>query len=201
MSLVYRAMYRIGFTPWDTGTVPPELTELTELVEGGRASAPGRALDIGCGTGTQSVYLARHGWDTTGIDDLERPLRRARDRAAAAGVTVDWRRADATRLADAGLRPGFNLLLDRGCFHGLSDEQRRRYARGVGELAAAGAVLLLMAFARNRVPAGPSGADRDELERTFAQGWALESALPNAGPPPPGPMGKVPLTWYRLERT
>ena len=197
MSLMYRAMYRIGFTPWDTGTVPPELTE---LVEAERAPAPGRALDIGCGTGTQAVYLARHAWETTGIDNLERPLRRARDRAAAAGVTVDWRRADASRLADAGLRPGFALVLDRGCFHGMSDEQRRGYARGVGELAAPGAVLLLMAFARNRVPAGPSGADRDELERTFAPGWALASARPETGPPPPGPMGKVPLTWYRLER-
>src|ERR1700728_3382741 len=135
MSLVYRAMYRIGFTPWDTGTVPPELTE---LVEGSGAPAPGRALDIGCGTGTQAVYLARHGWDTTAIDDLARPLRRARDRGADAGVTVDWRRADATRLADAGLQPGFTLLLDRGCFHGLSDEQRLGYARGVGGLAAPG---------------------------------------------------------------
>ncbi len=198
MSLVYRAMYRIGFTPWDTGTVPPELAE---LVEGERAPAPGRALDIGCGTGTQAVYLARQGWDTSAIDDLERPLRRARDRAAAAGVTVDWRRADATRLADTGLQPGFTLLLDRGCFHGLGAEQRLGYARGVGELAAPGAVLLMMAFARNRVPAGPSGADRDELERTFAPGWTLVSAGADAGPPPPGPMGKVPLTWYRLERT
>jgi len=198
MSLVYRAMYRIGFTPWDTGTVP---SELTGIVEGDQALAPGRALDIGCGTGTQAVYLATHGWDTTGIDDLDRPLRRARDRAAAAGVAVDWRRADATRLAEIGLRPGFTLMLDRGCFHGLSDEQRHGYTRGVGELAAPGAVLLMMAFARNRVPAGPHGADRDELERTFAPGWALVSALPNAGPAPPGPMGKVPLTWYRLERT
>jgi 2-polyprenyl-3-methyl-5-hydroxy-6-metoxy-1,4-benzoquinol methylase len=81
MSLVYRIMYRVGFTPWDTREVPPELRA---LVEGADALDPGSAIDIGCGTGTQSLYLAAHGWRVTGIDDLEQPLRRARARSAAA---------------------------------------------------------------------------------------------------------------------
>ena len=55
MSLLYRVMYRIGFTPWDTGQVPPELSA---LIEGAGALPAGRALDIGCGTGTQAMYLA-----------------------------------------------------------------------------------------------------------------------------------------------
>jgi cyclopropane fatty-acyl-phospholipid synthase-like methyltransferase len=197
MSLLYRTLYRVGFTPWDNGTIPQELSE---LIEGDHALPAARALDIGCGTGTQAVYLARHGWMVTGIDDVERPLRRARERASAAGVDVDFRRADATRLSGSGLDPGFELLLDRGCFHGLGGEQRRGYEAGVTELASAGAVLLLMAFAPNRVPGGPDGADRAELERTFSPAWTIVLEQPDSESAPSGPMGKVPLTWYRLER-
>lgn len=197
MSLVYRVMYRVGFTPWDTGEVP---AELTELIEGGDALPAGRALDIGCGTGTQAVYLARHGWDVTGLDDLEQPLARARDRSAAAGVAVDWVRADVTRLAAVGLSPGYGLILDRGCFHGLSDHGRAAYAAGVAALAPPGALLLMMCFARNRVPAGPAGADRDEIEAGFAPAWELAAEAPDSGPDPSGPLRRVPRSWYRLRR-
>jgi cyclopropane fatty-acyl-phospholipid synthase-like methyltransferase len=187
-------MYRVGFTPWDTGEIPEELTaELDSL-------PPGRALDIGCGTGTQAVHMAQRGWQVTGLDDLEQPLRRARDRAAAAGVTVELVKADVTRLEQAGLASGFNLAFDRGCFHGLTGEQRAAYARGVTALAAPGAVLLLMSFARNRVVAGPPGADGAEIEAAFAAGWTLASANPDRSPPPAGPLKNVPRTWYRFER-
>jgi 2-polyprenyl-3-methyl-5-hydroxy-6-metoxy-1,4-benzoquinol methylase len=124
MSLVYRILYRIGFAPWDTGEVP---VELTAVVEDGLPA--GRALDIGCGTGTQAVYMATHGWHVTGVELLDQPLRRARDRAAAAGVEVEFVKADATRLTQAGLHAGFTLLLDRGCFHGLNAQQRYRLTR------------------------------------------------------------------------
>jgi 2-polyprenyl-3-methyl-5-hydroxy-6-metoxy-1,4-benzoquinol methylase len=83
MSLIYRVMYRIGFTPWDTGEVP---RELSALVEGAAALPVGRALDIGCGTGTHAVYLARHGWRVTAIDIVARPLARARSGAGGTGA-------------------------------------------------------------------------------------------------------------------
>ncbi len=190
-------MYRVGFTPWDTGDVA---AELRALVDGRDALAAGAALDLGCGTGTQALYLARRGWRVTGVDDLEQPLRRARDRSAADGVDVRWVKADVTRLGEAGLAPGYQLLLDRGCFHGLGSDERAGYARAVTALAAPGAVFLLMSFARNRVVAGPPGADRDEITARFAAGWELESAVSDSGPDPAGPLRNVPRTWYRLRR-
>ena len=60
--MLYRLTYRAGSPRWDTGLPRPELAGLVD----GRA--PGRALDIGCGTGTDALYLAGRGWDTTGID-------------------------------------------------------------------------------------------------------------------------------------
>src|SRR5579859_392631 len=121
-------MYLVGFKPWDTGVVP---RELREVVEGEGDLSPGRALDIGCGTGTQAVYLAGQGWEVTVIDAVEKPLRRARARAAAEGVSVRWIRGDVTRLGQAGLEAGFSLFFDRGCFHGLNERERASYAAGV----------------------------------------------------------------------
>jgi SAM-dependent methyltransferase len=196
VSFFYRVMYLVGFTPWDTGAVP---TELTELVKGQEALPAGRALDIGCGTGTQAVYLAGHGWEVTGIDAVKKPLDKARARAGASRVSVNWIRGDVTRLGDAGLDPGFNLFFDRGCFHGLSQPQRGAYASGITNLAAPGATLLMMAFARNQVRVGPAGADEPEIVQTLT-GWDLVSAGDDTGPPPDGPLRDVPRHWYRLVR-
>jgi SAM-dependent methyltransferase len=196
MSLVYQIMYLIGFTPWDRGEVP---AELSELIEGPDGPAAGRSLDLGCGTGTQAVYMARHGWQVTAVDAVERPLRRARARGASEGVAVDWRRGDVTRLEDLKLAPGFTLFFDRGCYHGLGEPERTAYSASVSALAARGATLLMMAMGRNSVRVGPAGAEESEIVAGFA-GWELRSAQPDSGANPPGPMRDVPRRWYRLTR-
>jgi SAM-dependent methyltransferase len=196
MSLMYRLMYRVGFTPWDTDHVPKELSA---LIEGPGALQRGRALDIGCGTGTQAVYLARQGWDVSAIDAVPRPLSRARARADTAGVKVDWILGDAARLHRLGLEPGFTLFFDRGCFHGLDEAQRGAYVAAVDDLAAPGATLLMMAFAPNRVVVAPAGLEESELLARFA-GWSLASAEPDTDGEISGPLRNVPRTWYRLVR-
>jgi cyclopropane fatty-acyl-phospholipid synthase-like methyltransferase len=196
VSLIYRIMYLVGFSPWDTGEVP---SELSDVAEGPDALPTGQALDIGCGTGTQAVYLAGRGWEVTAIDAVEKPLRRARARASASGASVTWIRGDVTRLAQAGLQPGITLFFDRGCFHGLNERQRASYASGVTELAAPGATLLLMSFAPNKVLVAPTGADESEIRRTFA-GWQLVSCTGDTGPNPEGPLKDVSRRWYRLRR-
>ena len=65
---------------WD-GTEPrPELTELA------KGRAPGRALDLGCGTGSDVLYLAGLGWDATGVDFVPRAIATARSRAGGIGL-------------------------------------------------------------------------------------------------------------------
>ena len=197
MSLVYRVMYGVGFTPWDNDEVPQELAN---LVEGERALPAGHALDIGCGTGTQAVYLARHGWEVIAIDVVGRALRRARGRGAATGVQVSWVHHDVARLSELGLGAQTSLVFDRGCYHGLSEDERESYSRGVDEVSADGATLLLMSFERNRKPFGPAGASPDELQRRFGAAWTLVEQSPATERPPSGPMADVPLNWYRFER-
>ena len=54
------------------------------MVEGADRLATGRALDLGCGTGTNSIYLAQHGWETTGVDFVPRAIGIAKRKAEAA---------------------------------------------------------------------------------------------------------------------
>ena len=68
---------------------------VTELAE----SPPGRALDVGCGEGADAIWLARAGWEVTGLDVSEVALERAAAAAREAGVTVHW------VLADVALSP------------------------------------------------------------------------------------------------
>ena len=89
-----------------------------------RGRAPARALDLGCGTGADAVYLAGHGWQTTGVDFAPEAIAAARKKAADAGVDAAFVVGDASRLADAGVRGPFDLLLDVGCYHTIPAGRR-----------------------------------------------------------------------------
>lgn len=95
---------------WDeryrTWTDLPVAEPNAVLVDEADRLVPGRALDVGCGIGTEAIWLARHGWTVTALDVSQVVLDRAANRAADAGVQVQWRRG---RLED--LSPhGFDLV-------------------------------------------------------------------------------------------
>lgn len=135
----YDAMYRFTKPDWDSGLTPPEVVT---FIESDRSR--GRALDLGCGTGTQSIYLAQHGFDVTAIDFSPKAIDIARDKAQQADVKIDFRIGDVTRLDD--LREPFDLILDIGCLHGLGDEGKSRYAQHIARLSHAGSTMLMFAF-------------------------------------------------------
>ena len=137
-------MYRIGFTPWDGHQMP---VHLRELVESDGALPVGRALDVGCGTGDTSIYLAQHGWDVTGIDFVERALEKARLKGQRATVNIRWLRADVTKLGRYEIGHGFNLVTDNGLIHGLSDDARDAYVQELSPLLADGGRLLILLLA------------------------------------------------------
>jgi SAM-dependent methyltransferase len=143
-SLVYCPFYVARLRIWER-RVPP--SDLIELVEGAQPLAPGRALDLGCGTGTDSIFLAQHGWDVTGVDMVPEALALASKNAAAAGVKGTFVQGDVTRLHDV-VHGTFDLLLDFGCFHTLPPELRPLYVDSVSAVAALGATFLLYGFAR-----------------------------------------------------
>ncbi|HET8648397.1 MAG TPA: class I SAM-dependent methyltransferase [Gemmatimonadales bacterium] len=162
-------MYRLGFTPWDGHPLP---AHLRKLIEGDSKLPPGRALDVGCGTGDTAIYLAQHGWEVTGMDFVERALRRARDKAARAGAQVRFIRADVTRLGEYQLGEPFDLVTDSGLLHGLLDPARDAYVRELAAAVRPGGRLLILGFDEGR-RRQPRGISRAEVERRFADGWDL----------------------------
>ena len=193
MSLFFRAAYRFGFKPWDSGVSPPELVS---VVEGSEPLPPGRFLDLGCGTGTNCIYVATQGWDATGVDFVPQAIGTARRKAAAAGAAVRLLVGDVTRLAAVGLEPGFDLVLDLGCFHSIADDRRDAYVSSVTPMARSGATMLMFCFVRGEKPRrfGPRGVERVEVAKRFASGWDMVSDVAGA------PFIGLDSAWYRLRR-
>jgi SAM-dependent methyltransferase len=188
VNLFYRIAYLVGFKPWDSGVPPPELVA---VVEGENALPPGRALDLGCGTGTNTIYLAQHGWEVTALDFTPRALAAARRKVALVGVRPRILEGDVTRLESLGIGDGYTLLFDLGCYHSIPDAGRDGYARGVTAAAAPGATLLMFGFAPHQMRFGPAGFTRDELERRFPE-WTIESAERGTD--------RMETWWFRLRR-
>ena len=171
---LFRLFYRLGFTPWDGH---PLSKSLRELVESTSALPVGAALDLGCGTGDTSIYLAKHGWHVTGVDFVPKALEKAREKARIDNVAVNFVHGDVTRLGEAGIGADFQLILDSGCLHNLSGDDRDAYAREVNAVAAPDARLLIVAYGPGG-SFGVPGIDRDEIQRRFTTGWTLLSDGP-----------------------
>jgi len=178
--LFFSLMYWGGRPPWDTGISPPELVE---AVEGPPALSPGRALDLGCGTGTNALYLARHGWHVTGIDFAAPAIRKARAKARAAGKlpgSATFLRGDVTRLDTLDIAGPVELIFDLGCFHGIPLVRRRAYVAGIARVAAPGALLLLYAFGPRDIGGRRAGASPDEVRACFGKAFAIEHIVEGA---------------------
>jgi ubiquinone/menaquinone biosynthesis C-methylase UbiE len=191
--LLFKTLYRLRFAPWDGHPLPKSLRD---LVEEPGAPPAGTALDLGCGTGDNAIYLARNGWQVTGVDYVAKPLDTARAKAAAANVAVTFAQADATRLGSEGVGAGFDLIVDNGCLHGMSAEDRDAYVREVTAVAAPGARLLLIEF----IPGGSFGVPGiapDEVKRRFATDWTLVSS---GSEPEMDHNGKDPGRHYLFQR-
>jgi len=183
----YWLYYRLGITPWNTGIVPPEVVALVEMLP------TGRALDLGCGTGTSSVYLARKRWAVTGIDFVPSAIQQARLRARKANVPVDFYVADASRLDF--LQTPYDLALDVGCLHSLTADQRHKYAAGLVRLVKPGGKYLLYAFAPHQIGGQQVGITEEDVTSLYADAFTVTSIVRGQD------KGSGPVSaWYWLQR-
>jgi cyclopropane fatty-acyl-phospholipid synthase-like methyltransferase len=165
--LFFELRYLFGRPPWDTGITPPEVLAFLER------TPPGRALDLGCGTGTNAVEIARRGWDVTAIDFSSRAVAAARRRAAAARVPIVVLQGDVSDLRN--VHGPFDYVLDIGCFHTLPSERQARYAAHVIRRTLPGAAFMLYTFLDTGENQGRELPTEACLRRLFTPAFAITS--------------------------
>ena len=161
-------------------------------------------LDAGCGTGDIVLYLAGRGHRVKGVDYLEEPIRRAREKAAHRGLSAEFAVADALKFAESSER--YNTVIDSGLFHVFPDTERRQYVAGLKHIVQSGGRVLLMCFSDAEPPGyGPRRVSRQELMDAFADGWEIESLTPSRFEINPKFVGPTfseggPKTWFVVVR-
>ena len=182
--------YAANDIPWDSGITPPEIVEIVAELP------PGKALDLGCGTGTNVRYLLEHGWEADGIDFVSQAVELAHAKLAdfpPEQFTVLC--YDVTQLAQCeGLRQPYDLVVDIGCGHGIPVDKQVQYAADVAALLRPGGILMLYAIQPTE--------DRDvgwtpmDVQRIFTPYFDLVWQAINDDTATSRPAG-----WYRLVRS
>ena len=122
----YYREYPLEELGWELGKPRPILVE---YLQKGVLPKGGKALDLCCGAGTNTVYLAQNGYGTTGIDISLTALRMAKKKADHANVGLGFVKASFTDLSFANNQ--FVLIYDMGCFHHVKVEDRGKFISGV----------------------------------------------------------------------
>ena len=145
--------------PWDSGISPPELLDFISK------HPAGRAIDLGCGTGTNVITLVQNGWQVTGIDFASRAIQIAKRKIKSANTQADLRVGDVTKLN--GINGPFDLALDMGCFHGI--EKRKDYLIQLNRVLAVNGYWLMYGIFKS--PHLGHGLVASDLELIQAQGF------------------------------
>jgi cyclopropane fatty-acyl-phospholipid synthase-like methyltransferase len=163
--LLYRLTYWLGTSHWDSDETPPEVQEAFRA--GG--IPPGAALDLGCGTGTNTIFMAQQGRQAIGLDFVPQAINKARGKAQQAGVAerARFQVADVTRLNEMDL-PRSAFALDMGCFHGLSPDGQRRYAAGLAKTLVPGGRYMLYTLDPRKEAGFSFGMQPEAVEAALA---------------------------------
>ena len=167
MSLVahWDRQYRQGDPIWDSDR---PTSELKRVVFDDRI-APCAALELGCGTGSNSVWLARQGFAVTAIDVSPSAVERARERAEKMGVSVRFLAGD---LRDAGLLGGpYDFFVDCGCYGAMRREDRAGYLDAAARLTRPGTLGLVLTGndQESEDEEGPPVLSEGQLRRDFGR--------------------------------
>jgi ubiquinone/menaquinone biosynthesis C-methylase UbiE len=156
----------------------------------------GRLLELGCGAGSNAIWLAQQGFRVTGIDLAPAAVEAAGERATAEGVSIEFRTGDA--LALDWPAASFDAAMDHGCFHTLPRRRRPEYAREVRRVLRPGGRYLLTSVAREyTAPIGPRHRlSIREIAEVFEPGFQIL----RTGYRPGGPDEGLPAYYAWMER-
>lgn len=180
--------------PWDTGCPDTYLVRTVSHWPVHR----GKVLDVGCGTGTNSIWLAGQGFEVTGIDISGEAIAIARRRAADEGASCRFLCDDfLTVNIDAESQ---QFIFDRGCFHAMREEEQRiAFVRRISDsLSEAGLWLSMIGNAddlhQDQGPPKLSARQITQAVEPFFEILQLESCMIESR------LGKPPRFWQCLAR-
>jgi len=155
---------------WTAGSPPPELIN---LVWSGVIAPGSRVLELGCGIGTISSFLAVRGLRVTSVDLSSNAIALARKMAAVFGCEVDFRVSD---IFDLAISEGeYDVVVDQGCFHHMQDAEREPYEALVYKALRPGGLYVLQSFS-DQIPGGPEPrrVKSSEILGVFSKNFDLE---------------------------
>ena len=162
----FNEAYR-GTPPWDIGHPQGEIVRLVQSSE-----IRGAVLDVGCGTGENSLFLAAEGHEVWGIDSAPLALEKARLKAKDRQLNAKFLVHDALDLPSIGRK--FDAVIDSGLFHVLSDEEREVFARGLATVLRPGGTYFMLCFSDKEPDGGgPRRITQAEIRQTFGGGWRI----------------------------
>lgn len=189
--------YRDGTAPWETGQ---PCSQLQRRLAAGDLPASGSALDLGCGTGVQTLLLAAHGLQVVGVDLSPTAIEEAQRRASAhpAGRRARFLAGDVSELR--GIGEPFDVLLDRGCYHLARRDHLDAYVDALQQLSRPGSLLFLLAFSAAEAPEHPVPVvAEDELRRELGGPFEITD-LQSCRLDEPHGFERQPLFWSALLR-
>ena len=162
------ASYHDGPPPWDIGCPQPAIVRLASA--GGFA---GPVLDVGCGTGENTLHVAALGLPVLGVDVAETALAMARTKAGGRGLDVEFAVADAFHLERLGRR--FRTILDCGMFHTCDAEEQPRYVASLASAIEHRGTLYVLCFSDAGPDTGPHPVREEDLRTAFSpgNGWKI----------------------------
>jgi len=174
LAYVYDAAYA-GVPNWDIGRPQRAFVAAAEA-----GLIGGRVLDVGCGTGELSLFLARRGHQVLGIDLSPRAVGWAREKAEWRRVRaafVVWDALDLPGLAARGFR--FDTVVASAMFHVLGDRERDRLVDGLSTVLSPDGSYLVLGDARQN-PDDVYGISPSELRSRFrpGDGWRVRFVEP-----------------------
>jgi SAM-dependent methyltransferase len=163
--------YRGGRRPaWDTGVTANDLKQAVET----RAIKPCRTAVLGCGSGTNAIYLAGKGFDVTAIDIAPTALGIAAGKADKADVQVRWMLADVLALPE--MEP-FDFVFDRGCYHNVRYVDAAAFVENVRRISRPGTRVLVLSLNRDGPPGVREQHMREDFSELFEFEWLRDSGI------------------------
>jgi SAM-dependent methyltransferase len=161
---LYKSAAQPEDLPWHEADPPVSLVKALD-----RRAVPGRALDVGCGAGTYSIYMAERGWQVTAIDFMPQAVEMLQQQLAGRDLSIEVLQADVGQFTAS--QP-FDVVLDVGCLHTPGTIDIDVYKEKLLNWLAPDGDFILTHFGRRGWwdwwPIGPKRVYIDTLCKTFA---------------------------------